>query len=258
MSYNDLRPLTPDDIPELATGLDENLRVAHLRLFQFKIDPTITRDQAQTGVAFFAEVVAQNEQFTTSIKGWLRLKRIPAAHVSEAKRIIRVMAQINRVVGKLTVMAAKIAEAGPERPPLFVILPLSELADVIRVINANIIDARRDIEILTQSSSAPLPCLTGKDLMDIAAQYRHGLALLHVLPFQYRRWRRAALTSVQRRQIAYLARRVRVFRKLMEAGLTFIDRLRGKTVDALPCSSNAVGYMHGLIEDHPVSNDGKR
>ena len=94
--------------------------------------------------------------------------------------------------------------------------------------------------------------VTGKDLMDIAAQYRHGLTLLHVLPFQYRRWRHAALTPVQRRQIAYLARRVRVFRKLMEKGLSLFDTLRDKTVDALPTSSNPAGYMHGLIEDHPV------
>jgi hypothetical protein len=196
MSYNALRPLTPDDIPELATALDRNLRVAHLRLDQFKVDPTITRDQAQTGVAFFAEVVAQNDRYTASIKGWMRLRRIPAGQVREARRLIRLMAQINRVVAKLTVMAAKVAETGPVRPPPFVILPLSDLADITRVTNANIIDARRDIKILAQTASSSLPFVTRKDLVDAAAQYRHALSLTEVFPFQYRRWRRSRRCSV--------------------------------------------------------------
>jgi hypothetical protein len=253
MTYNTLRPLAPDDIPELATALDRNLRVAHLRLDQFKVDPTITRDQAQVGVAFFAEVVAQNEHYTTLIKGWLRLRRVPAAHISEARRLIRVMAKINRAVAKLMVMGAKIAETGPVTPPPFVIMPVSDLADIIRVTNDNIIDTRRDIKILSQSASASLPFITRKDLLDTAAQYRHALSLATVFPFQYRRWRRAALSPLQRQQISYLARRVRVFRTLMQKGLAFVERLRDRTVESIP-STDAAPYLHGLVEDHPVGN----
>jgi hypothetical protein len=192
MSYNAPRPLTPDDIPELATALDRNLRIAHERIDQFKVDPTITRDQAQVGVAFFAEVVAQNEQFTTSIKGWLRLRRIPVGQVKEAKRLIRVMAQINRVVAKLTVMAAKVAETGPDRPPPIVIMPLADLVDIIRITNENILHARRDFNILAQTASASLPFVTRNDLLDAAVQYRHALSLTEAFPFQYRRRRRGS------------------------------------------------------------------
>jgi hypothetical protein len=153
-------------------------------------------------VAFFAEVVAQNEHYTTLIKGWLLLRRIPAGQVTEVKRLIRVMAQINRIVAKLSVMAAKIAKSGPVRPPPVVVMPLSDLADIIRITNENIVDARRDFKILAQTASASLPFVTRNDLLDAAAQYRHALSLTEVFPFQYRRWRREALTPLQRRQIS--------------------------------------------------------
>ena len=257
MAYNAPRPLTPNDIPELALVLDRNLHIAHLRLEQFKVDPTITRDQAQTGVAFFAEVIAQNEHHTTLIKGWLRLGRIPKGQVSKARRLIGVMDKINRLVEKLSIMAAKLAESGPVRPPILCIMPLSDLADLIVVTDQNIVCAREDIKSFASAAAAPFPFFTRRELLAFAVRYRDALAVTKPFPQQYRRWRRQSLTALQRRQISYLARRVRIFRKLMETGLDLMTRLSGKTIDDLP-QPDPAGYLHGLVEDHPMAGGGNR
>src|SRR5882757_5737944 len=118
MPYNAAATPSPDDLPVLAKALDDNLRTVHIRLDQFKTDPTITRDDAQRAVGYFAVVVAQNVQFTTLIKGWLRLKRVPARRIAEAKRLIGVMAKINRVAAKISARASVLAVSGPERAPL--------------------------------------------------------------------------------------------------------------------------------------------
>ena len=88
------------------------------------------------------------------------------------------------VVAKLTVMAAKVAQMGPDRPPPVIMMPLSDLADIIRITNENILHARRDFKILAHTASASLPFVTRNDLLDAAVQYRHALSLTEAFPFQ--------------------------------------------------------------------------
>jgi len=229
VAYNSTSSSSLTALPELTVGLDRTLVDAARHLTDFKTDRTIIRDQAQRAVSLYSAIIDQNKDFDTLIKGWLRLRTLPAQDIPEAGRLRRVIAKIHRLAAQIIARATRIAETGPEKPPAILRdVPLSDIPVVIAALEFQITSTREDISVLKQAVTATLPLFTQEQLDMRHVEFREAVRFLHALTPQIAQWRGTKLTTAQRRQVATVAKQQRLLNTLLHNAATLTRTLAKK------------------------------
>ena len=209
---------------------------------------SITEEQLARGVGFYREIIAQNERFTTLLKGWMRLRHLEGEDVVEAKRLIDVMRDTNLVAEEVISRATAHAERATEAPPLVLRIPIEEIVFVTAGIDEQIEIIAEDVQKLRHAAASPIATLMTAHIEQLAGDYRHAIPVVDAVHDQIRRWRKGKLTTLQKFRVAELRKRLVLLKSLLQDAHGCCMALKGKTVDALH-HSRLEHHIRDLVED---------